>query len=458
MGASLCTAIPAGKQNLKELVIRPIFAVLELFFELNRSEFSERALTDLEKFVIPRVLRSLNLLYFSLTKKSFRGTKLHAIGHFPAFVRRYGLPRVFDTTTFETANKTVKRHWRKTRHHVATIHTDLLKKEAFKVFMEKTYKPASPGPARHSDLAKDGSRLGVRRWRATGGVEYRLWGKGHEITCSQATLQGPMRWKMKSASHTYQPHSKMKTSFLEALDLFRQSLPPHDQMRRLLQPEQAGALAPPIRLHEAITVKGVKIHSNRIYGLHQKRPRYDFVQIVIPADAGGGIADHPHLLRPFDPTLRDTAFAQVVGIVTVGEDSGLVPLLVVNFLRRTAADSYVGGLAESFGNFSAGKLEGRWLCVYPLTCFFAPALGLQCGPDILIFPVGYTGRQGGAHRYAAMAALTGLECIEPALARLEQEMAGPGSASSESLAESDAESDSASDSDATGSESAASDS
>lgn len=65
------------------------------------------------------------------------------------------------------------------------------------------------------------------------------------------------------------------------------------------------------------------IYANRAYGSVKQLARFDIVEIAIPADAGGGVAENPRLLR----TSPDTAIAVVVGILTVAELSNEVCIL-----------------------------------------------------------------------------------------------------------------------------------
>src|SRR3546814_5333279 len=81
-----------------------MFFVLELYFELVRKEFTESCVYRLETNLIPNSLDALHRLYclrqtVHESTNDFRGIKLHLLLHIPHFIRRYGAPLNWDTSS-----------------------------------------------------------------------------------------------------------------------------------------------------------------------------------------------------------------------------------------------------------------------------------------------------------------------------------------------------------------------
>lgn len=93
-----------------EIICRGLYLVLNLFYELSREEFSSSNLNELERKTIPEALNAAYGIFMVRQKlkastKHFRGVKLHVILHFPALIRRFGNPLIWDTDTYESAHK-----------------------------------------------------------------------------------------------------------------------------------------------------------------------------------------------------------------------------------------------------------------------------------------------------------------------------------------------------------------
>ena len=109
-----------------------LFAVLDLYFELQCVEYTDLQVEELEQSLIPAVLESvtaLNGLRQKLANSSgrFSGIKLHLVTHIPYFIRLFGAPRCWNTSSFESANKTVKRFYRTGRKHTSSLEVDTLR-------------------------------------------------------------------------------------------------------------------------------------------------------------------------------------------------------------------------------------------------------------------------------------------------------------------------------------------
>lgn len=102
---------------MRDIVTRALVSVVHLLFELQRTEFTEKGIRDLEYNVIPRTLTYLYEIYTlrrDVLKKDgdFNGIKLHLAVHLPHLIRRFGCPLNWDTDTFESSHKDfVKKHW-----------------------------------------------------------------------------------------------------------------------------------------------------------------------------------------------------------------------------------------------------------------------------------------------------------------------------------------------------------
>lgn len=95
---------------VREVVLAALFLALELHLEFTRREFSESCLEALEKNLIPVTLESIHQLFcirqfVAGSTTDFRGTKLHLVLHFGHFIRQFGSPLNWDTSSFESAHK-----------------------------------------------------------------------------------------------------------------------------------------------------------------------------------------------------------------------------------------------------------------------------------------------------------------------------------------------------------------
>lgn len=129
-------AVPESTQHgdIRDLLSRILFAVVDLFFDLTQREFTEECLDRLQRTSIPAVLEALSALYrlrqrcTEGQRPRFSGIKLHLVTHIVEFIRFYGAPRGFDTASFETANKIVKQYYTKGRKNTSTLELDMLKR------------------------------------------------------------------------------------------------------------------------------------------------------------------------------------------------------------------------------------------------------------------------------------------------------------------------------------------
>lgn len=84
--------------------------MLNLYFELCREDFTSSHLDELERKIIPDALNAAYSIFgvrqiLRGSSKHFRGVKLHVLLHFPALIRRFGHPKIWDTDTYESAHK-----------------------------------------------------------------------------------------------------------------------------------------------------------------------------------------------------------------------------------------------------------------------------------------------------------------------------------------------------------------
>src|SRR3546814_10788373 len=93
---------------------------MELFLELSRAEFTESALVQLDELLIPKAITALYRIFrirqaLNHENAEFGGIKLHLILHFPMFIRMYGAPRNWDSSSFESAHKELVKDRKSTR-------------------------------------------------------------------------------------------------------------------------------------------------------------------------------------------------------------------------------------------------------------------------------------------------------------------------------------------------------
>lgn len=97
-------------KGLHRTVCKGLHLVLNLYFELCREEFSSSNLKNLEVDIIPSALNAAYKIFLARqelkkSEKHFRGVKLHILLHFPALIRRFGNPKIWDTDSYESAHK-----------------------------------------------------------------------------------------------------------------------------------------------------------------------------------------------------------------------------------------------------------------------------------------------------------------------------------------------------------------
>lgn len=132
-----CILVESGEQFLNErdriIAVDAIFWIIDVTVSLQQKSFTEHCLEDLEKNKIPTALHRLHLLfgrrqYYLCSNAAFEGVKLHLLLHFPLWIRRFGAPICWDTSTWESAHKTmVKWHYKRGSKRVSDIHTSVLK-------------------------------------------------------------------------------------------------------------------------------------------------------------------------------------------------------------------------------------------------------------------------------------------------------------------------------------------
>ena len=138
-------------------------------------------------------------------------------------------------------------------------------------------------------------------------------------------------------------------------------------------------------LHSTLQISGVgnfvgydkfSLHATSHYGKKgYHRPRYDVVEITIPRDAGGNIANSKELLRTSD----DAALAKLLGIVSLSRGGQKACLLLINFLARsskTSGQKRFNRLAVKYRGVSYGVAKRGWIALYPIICLKRPAFSL----------------------------------------------------------------------------------
>lgn len=117
---------------VRKVVVTALFLVLELCFELTRREFSESCLRVLETNLIPAALTALHQLFCIRqfvyeSGNDFKGTKLHLLLHVPYFIRKYGAPINWDTSSFESAHKhLVKAYYKRSSKRIADLTSETM--------------------------------------------------------------------------------------------------------------------------------------------------------------------------------------------------------------------------------------------------------------------------------------------------------------------------------------------
>jgi hypothetical protein len=94
---------------VRDIVVKALMGVMNLFFELQRTDYSERDVRRLQH-IIPQVLDNLYDMYHLRgdllgNTEDFQGLKLHILLHLPHLIRRFGTPLNWDTESFETSHK-----------------------------------------------------------------------------------------------------------------------------------------------------------------------------------------------------------------------------------------------------------------------------------------------------------------------------------------------------------------
>jgi len=120
----------------------------------------------------------------------------------------------------------------------------------------------------------------------------------------------------------------------------------------------------------------ISIVATNCYGTNH-RSRYDVVELTIPPDAGGTIASSRDLVRPSP----DSAFAIVLGIITIRFGERETCLFQVQFLRSAQRDRQqkwlVSKVLTRFPLIQYGTPHPQWLAVYPVVTLRAPALKIE---------------------------------------------------------------------------------
>lgn len=94
---------------IRDIVVTALLSVMNLFFELQRTDYTERDLRQLQ-YILPQVLTKLYDMYrlrgdLLGHREEFQGLKLHIVMHIPHLIRRFGSPLNWDTETFESSHK-----------------------------------------------------------------------------------------------------------------------------------------------------------------------------------------------------------------------------------------------------------------------------------------------------------------------------------------------------------------
>ena len=144
-----------------------------------------------------------------------------------------------------------------------------------------------------------------------------------------------------------------------------------------------------LTLHDHVRIKteGIfkgfndfSIYANGSHGtIQRRRPRFDIVEIAIPAEAGGRIATSRDLLR----CSKDTALAMVTAVIVISSGASTKCLLQVAFLRAVSADrrdrvqaSLQRHIVSKFQHMYYGIPCYEWSAIYPLLTLVRLALGI----------------------------------------------------------------------------------
>ena len=118
--------------DTRKIVLTGLLLVVDLTFELRRTEFTSVNLAKLRQVLLPRALRAVLDMYLlrqkqKQAKQIFNGIKMHILVHMDYFIRRFGTPQLWDTDTFESAHKDmVKQMYREGSKRIETIENDIL--------------------------------------------------------------------------------------------------------------------------------------------------------------------------------------------------------------------------------------------------------------------------------------------------------------------------------------------
>ena len=101
---------------VKDIATYAMYRVLDLAFDLTRIELSEQLVNALERFGISHTLDSIYALFrvrqsLCGVDVPFGGIKLHMLVHMPHFIRLYGCPANWDTSSFESAHKAFVKYY-----------------------------------------------------------------------------------------------------------------------------------------------------------------------------------------------------------------------------------------------------------------------------------------------------------------------------------------------------------
>lgn len=139
----ICLAIALGaifvsdqkyfpKPDTRKGVVTALLLVIDLTFELQRTEFTTINLLKLRNVLLPNALSALLSMYLlRQTQKCanhvFNGIKLHILLHMDYLIKRFGTPQVWDTDTFESAHKDmVKQLYRQSSKRIDRIERHIL--------------------------------------------------------------------------------------------------------------------------------------------------------------------------------------------------------------------------------------------------------------------------------------------------------------------------------------------
>lgn len=128
---------------IRDIVVRGLFSVMNLMFELQCTEYMSSAIDNLENVIIPRTLTHMYEIYLirgELLSKTndFRGIKLHIVTHIPHLIRRFGAPINWDTDTFESSHKVfVVSQWESGAKRTQELEVDTMKSVRKSTFIPK---------------------------------------------------------------------------------------------------------------------------------------------------------------------------------------------------------------------------------------------------------------------------------------------------------------------------------